>query len=639
MPITLAIHGRPPITVGEDEISLGSDPSCQVSFTDIDEIKPNHAVIREIGGKWLIEAREADSLIVGNAKPARLHYLKPGDVIRLTENSPPVTFEPIDEFLPVSDGPDAGAMSLLLDDDDSLSSGSIRRPRKPSSGTIPSTGTVSKGQTGTGKPPSSGTIPATKPPSSSTMRSVKTPADGVSSTKRSDGKNTSSSAKRPGSSGQIPARKPTDDEFEAHLPTLQRTSSWDDLPEAPRRRRSSDKDEMQWIMMIVGRSVAGGLAVLFAWLILSFLWKSLSQPGQNLPSAINNPQIQETPVSTVPSVPSTIQSRPSPKPVPVDNAPPVKVPSNEDKSADDTQAEMTETDPDADESMERDSDPSMTSATEKTTPNGDTDDVSMSPLLQETVDSLYAIVIEDLDGNGQCQIGTAWAVTDRHLVTSASVATAIEKYRKQKRIAVAIHPTSMEQLPVKNIRIHINYRQATEAAKEAAELSLEKKLDAAQKIQVRYNIAVLDVSAADPLEAPLSLFTRSLKNTKETSFAMVGYPFENDDDESVNSLTYKSDAVGPPKERHSKKLAAKMGTMPKNSKELGISVQFGSSDSDWSGSPILNKDHKVIGIYGEVSQPKGANGKRPARERGVVSIHHLNEVAPEINLLKRMNED
>ena len=142
MPITLAIHGRPPITVGEDEISLGSDPSCQVSFTDIDEIKPNHAVIREIGGKWLIEAREADSLIVGNAKPARLHYLKPGDVIRLTENSPPVTFEPIDEFLPVSDGPDAGAMSLLLDDDDSLSSGSIRRPRKPSSGTIPSTGTA-----------------------------------------------------------------------------------------------------------------------------------------------------------------------------------------------------------------------------------------------------------------------------------------------------------------------------------------------------------------------------------------------------------------------------------------------------------------------------------------------------------------
>ena len=639
MPITLAIHGRPPITVGEEEISLGSDPSCQVSFTDIDEIKPNHAVIREIGGKWLIEAREADSLIVGNAKPARIHYLKPGDVIRLTENSPPVTFEPIDDFLPVSDGPDAEAMSLLLDDDDSLSSGTHRRPRKPASGTIPAAGNAAKGQSGTGNPPSSGTIPSTKPPSSSTMRSVKTPADGVSSTKRSDGKNTSSNAKRPGSRGQIPARKLTDDEFEAKLPTLQRTSSWDDLPEAPRRRRSSDKDEMQWIMMIVGRCAAAGLAVLVAWLILSFLWKVLSQPSQNLPSAINNQQNQEVPVPSVAPVPSNIQTQPVIKPTPEKKTPPVKVPPKEEKSDDTPQVEMTQADPDGEESMEKDSDPSMASTVEMTTPNGDPDDVSMSPLLEATADSLYAIVLEDPDGNGQCQIGTAWAVTDRHLVTSASVATAIEKYRKQKRSAVVLHPTSSQEFPIKNIRIHISYRQATEAAKEAAELSLEKKLEAAQKMQLRYNIAVIEVSAADPLEATLSLFTRSLKNTKETSFAMVGFPFEIEEDESANSLTYTSQNIGPPKERRSKKLAAKMGTMPKNSKELGVSVQFGSTDTDWSGCPILNKDHKVIGIYGEVPQPKGVSGKRPPRERGVVSIHHLNEIAPEINLLKRMNED
>ena len=639
MPITLAIHGRPPITVGEEEISLGSDPSCQVSFTDVEEIKPNHAVIREIGGKWLIEAREADSLIVGNAKPARIHYLKPGDVIRLTENSPLVTFEPIDEFLPVTDGPDAGVMSLLLDDDDSPPSGSNRTPRKPSSGTVPAAGTASTRQSGTGKPPSSGTIPATKPPSSSTMRSVKTPADGVSSTKRSEGKNTSSSAKRPGSSGQIPARKPTDDEFEANLPKLQRTSSWDDLPEAPRRRRSSDKDEMQWIMMIVGRCAAAGLALLVAWLLLSFLWKSLSQPSQNLPSAINNQQAQETTVASVAPVPSNIQAQPVIKRAPVEKAPPVNVPSKDEKSVDTAQGEMTETDPDGEESMEKDSDPSMASTVEMVMPNGDPDDVSMSPVLQATIDSLYAIVLEDPDGNGQCQIGTAWAVTDRHLVTSASVATAIEKYRKQKRSAVAIHPASTQEFPIKKIRMHISYRQATEAAKEAAELSLEKKLDAAQKMQLRYNIAVLEVSAADPLEASLPLFTRSLKNTKETTFAMVGFPFENEEDESANSLTYKSDVVGPPKERRSKKLAAKMGAMPKNSKELGISVQFGLTDNDWSGCPILNKDHKVVGIYGEVSSPKGASGKRPPRERGVVSILHLNEIAPEINLLKRMNED
>ena len=625
MPITLAIHGRPPITVGEEEISLGSDPNCLVSFTDVEEIKPNHAVIREIGGKWLIEAREADSLIVGDAKPARVHYLKPGDVIRLTENSPPVTFQPIDDFLPLPDDPDASSMRLLLDDDDRLSSGS----RPPSSGTIPATESVSSRKPGTGKPPSS-----------STMRSVKSSADGASPTKRSDAKNSSQGAKRPGSSGQIPVRKPTEDEIEADMPVLRRTSSWDDLPEAPPRRRSSDQDEMQWIMMIVGRCVAGGLALLVLWLVLSFLWKALSQPSVNGPPSSINQQNQETSASNVTAVPSNIQPPPRPKPASNEKAPPVKVTAKEDKSGDATLAEMQETDPvDDDPSMEMDPDPSMSTTAEKDAPSGDPDDASMSPLLQATVDSLYAIVVDDPDGNGQCQIGTAWAVTDRHLVTSASVATTIEKYRKQKRIAVLFHPSSKQTYPIKSIRIHVTYKQATEAAKEAAELSLEKKLEAAQKMQLRYNLAVIDVNAAEALEAPLSLFTRSLKNTKETSFAMVGYPFENEEEENANSLTYRSDVVGPPKERRSKKLAAKMGTMPKNSKELGVSVQFGSTEEDWSGCPILNKDHKVIGIYGEVSQPKGTNGKRPARERAVVSIGHLNEVAPEINLLKRLNDE
>jgi hypothetical protein len=633
MPITLAIHGRPPITVGEEEISLGSDPNCLVSFTGVEEIKPHHAVIREIGGKWLIEARDADSLIVGNAKPGRVHYLKPGDVIHLTENSPPVTFQPADNFLPVSDGPDARSMSLLLDDDDLPLPGPNRTPRKPPSGTISATGTVSSGKSGTGQSSSSSTVPVTKPPSSATMRSVKSPAEGAAATKRSNSKNGSPGSKRPGSSGQIPVRKPSDDEFEADLPTLQRTSSWDDLPEAPRRRRSSDQDEMQWIMMIVGRSVAGGLALLVVWLILSFLWKALSQPSLNgLPSAINNQQIQETPVSSVPAVPSSVQ--PSIKPAPV------KLPPKEEKSGKLDQAEITETDSNGDDNtMEKESDPSMSSAIEKTAPIGEADDVSMSPMLEATVDSLFAIVVEEPAGNGKCQIGTAWAVTEHHLVTSASVATMIEKCRKQKRMVVAVHPTSKQEYPINNIRVHQSYRQATEAAKEAAELSHEKKLEAAQKMQLRYNIAVLNVNAADLLEAQLSLFTRSLKNTKETTFAMVGYPFENEEDESANSLSYKSDAVGPPQERRSKKLAAKMGTMPKNSKELGISVQFGLTEADWSGCPILNKDHKVVGIYGEVSQPKGANGKRAARERGVVSVHHLSEIAPEINLLKRMTEE
>ena len=629
MPITLAVHGRSPITVGDDEISLGSDPGCQVSFADIEEIKPNHAVIREIGGKWLIEAREAESLIVGDAKPARVHYLKPGDVIRLTENSPPVTFQPVDDILPVAIDPDVPSMRFLLDDDDLPISKSNRTQPPPSSGTIPATGSASSGKSGAVKPPSSGTI-----------RSVKSSADGASPSKRSDSKSTQG-AKRPGSSGQIPARKPTDDEVDADLPVLRRTSSWDELPEAPRRRRSSDQDEMQWIMMIVGRCVACGLALLVLWIVTSFVWKSLSQPNLNGLPSVDHQQNQETPVANVTPVPTTVQPAPRSKPAPVDKPQAEKAKEQNEKTDDPATSEKKDEDlSDDDDPMEMESNPSMSPSTEMTASNDDSDETSVSPLLQATGDSLYAIVLEDPDGNGQFQIGTAWAASDRHLVTSASIATTIEKHRKQKRVAFAYQPTSKRKVPIKIVRVHSAYRQWAEAAEEAADLSHEKKLDNAQKMQLRYNLAVLDVNPTDPLETQLPLFTRSLKNTKETSFSMVGFPFENEDDESDNSLTYKSDAVGSLKERRSKKLAAKTGTLPKNSKELGVTVQFSPTDEDWSGCPIVNKDHKVVGIYGELSQPKGANGKRQTRERAVVSILHLLELAPEINLhQKRLNDE
>ena len=627
MPITLAVHGRSPITVGDEEISLGSDPGCQVSFADVEEIKPNHAVIREIGGKWLIEAREAESLVVGDAKPARIHYLKPGDVIRLTENSPPVTFQPIDDILPVAIEPDVPSMRLLLDDDDPPISKSIRTQPPPSSGTIRATGSETSGKSGAVKPPSSGTI-----------RSVKSSTDGSSPAKRSNAK-TTQGAKRSGSSGQIPVHKPTDDEVDADLPVLQRTSSWDDLPEVPRRRRSSDQEEMQWIMMIVGRCVAGGLALLVLWLLTSFLWRALSQPSSGLPSVDNN---QETPVTNVAPVPATVQPPSRPKPPPVDKSSEVEASSQDEKSDDPAPSEKKEGDAsDDDDPMEMESDPSMIPPpVEKTATNDDSDDTSKSPILQATVDSLYAIILEDPDGSGQCQIGTAWAASDRHLVTSASIATMIEKNRKQKRVAFAYQPTSKQKIPIKVVRVHATYRQATEAAEEAADLAHEKKLENAQKMQLRYNLAVLDVNPTDALDSQLPLFTRPLKNTKETSFTMVGFPFENEDDDSAKSLTFKSDVVGSPKERRSKKLAAKTGTMPKNSKELGVTVQFSTTDEDWSGCPIVNKDHKVVGIYGELPQPKGANGKRPTRERAVVSILHLLELAPEINLhQKRLNDE
>jgi len=98
MAIMLAISGRPPFSVDADTISIGSEAGVAISFPGDDRIRPRHAVIRKVAGRWMVEAREADSIQVGDSEPARLHWLNAGDVIHLVENGPTITFQPpIDE--------------------------------------------------------------------------------------------------------------------------------------------------------------------------------------------------------------------------------------------------------------------------------------------------------------------------------------------------------------------------------------------------------------------------------------------------------------------------------------------------------------------------------------------------------------
>jgi hypothetical protein len=97
MAIALAISGMPRLVIDAETITIGSDPAASVVLTDDDRIKPRHAVIRRVAGRWLIEAREAESIQVGELEPGRVHWLSAGDVIRLVEDGPRITFQPSDE--------------------------------------------------------------------------------------------------------------------------------------------------------------------------------------------------------------------------------------------------------------------------------------------------------------------------------------------------------------------------------------------------------------------------------------------------------------------------------------------------------------------------------------------------------------
>ena len=71
MSIKLAIAGRPPIELYDENITLGSDPGCTVSFPEASGVKSKHAVIRMIAGRWLVEIREGESIFDGDTEPKR----------------------------------------------------------------------------------------------------------------------------------------------------------------------------------------------------------------------------------------------------------------------------------------------------------------------------------------------------------------------------------------------------------------------------------------------------------------------------------------------------------------------------------------------------------------------------------------
>src|SRR5690349_4073838 len=93
MSIKLAITGRPSVELSNDNITLGSNPSSLVSLPEAPGIKPNHAVIRLLDGRWVIEALEAEALFVTGSPPKRAHWLSSGDIVGLLEKGLALKFE------------------------------------------------------------------------------------------------------------------------------------------------------------------------------------------------------------------------------------------------------------------------------------------------------------------------------------------------------------------------------------------------------------------------------------------------------------------------------------------------------------------------------------------------------------------
>lgn len=271
MPIKLAVTGCEPIVLEMNEISVGSAQNCGVSFLNMPNVKPKHAVIRMIAGRWLVEVREADAIYVNTDEPKRMQWLQPGDVIRLTLAGPEIIFQPTGiAHVPTPAAPPTTSWRTVAETHEGPrpSSDQIRSQPAPSNKPVQATSVYSNHRTPIGGTPAPDDIdlPDTRefvgykvePPT--TIDSAR-PITDASASNSAWTESVSSHAV-----SEILSDQPPAEDDAAFLKRLSYDES-DQIIDLD-QRDSAAQSEMQWIWTIVIRCVLTGVGFLIVWLIV-----------------------------------------------------------------------------------------------------------------------------------------------------------------------------------------------------------------------------------------------------------------------------------------------------------------------------------------------------------------------------------
>ncbi len=82
------------IDISGEKAIIGSNANCDIVIENDSRIALEHAVIKSVAGRWMVETLTDGLVSVGDGKPARLCWLKPNDRIQLTSDGPELTFDP-----------------------------------------------------------------------------------------------------------------------------------------------------------------------------------------------------------------------------------------------------------------------------------------------------------------------------------------------------------------------------------------------------------------------------------------------------------------------------------------------------------------------------------------------------------------
>jgi hypothetical protein len=660
MPIRLEIDEGFVVEFEDDTVTIGTDPACNIPYPPGGGIAPKHAVIRRIAGRWIIEAREADSIQVGDDAPTRMHWLTGGDVIRLTDAGPVITFEPAatatKTLPPLRDSAPSAATEKPRSIPGALPKSpravpkspepDAPRPSKPKSHKLPSLDDAIELEVWNEDDDDESTKPVPTPnpklipklnPKSKPARSA-----AMADTDAEDQKQVPAVQ-------QVPTVRP--------LPPLMTSQSWGNESTSGAAKARHRRAQRGFWLQVAGAGVLAAIAIA--------VWQ-LGGTGSNTKTPVDSqPDTVQTSGATSNQLASTdpmTDSHPADggrtdhtKP---QSGRPDRV-NDPDKSPDTSMTGDSQTGKDSVKPGGVKPEKPVTIAkptddpqkpTPETVPSGPDRPRPVEPPASATLvavrDGVFAVIAKHPDGEHHFRLGTAWAASRRHLVTSGAIAMAVGELQREGLTIVVSHPhdgrPDEHPIVIRAARVHPAYLSAVERAATAREqlaasatnppapnknkkdrevIPPREELARALANQARFDLGVLDIALGERLSSPLTLDAGDLPDVSKSEFTLVGFPFAEAD--------YQADSADVAGEAHERQCPK--GEAEKSDSTLALTMTFTDDVAvdNWSGSPVFDQSRRVIGVYSRSSKSEEGRGPKLLPRHAVIWLGRLREFAPE----------
>ena len=93
MAITIQLPSGESLCFEGTTVLVGSDSSCDIQISDA-ELEPQHARLRKVANRWMVESQGDWPIQAGDSGPGRSCWFTVGDVIRLSPSGPDIVIQP-----------------------------------------------------------------------------------------------------------------------------------------------------------------------------------------------------------------------------------------------------------------------------------------------------------------------------------------------------------------------------------------------------------------------------------------------------------------------------------------------------------------------------------------------------------------